>query len=81
MLHQLSEDHDIDPWFTKEDLAEILGEPDIIPTEGLTDPDEIPETPEEPIVQFGEVWKLGNHKLLCGDSTDQNQLQPLMEND
>jgi len=81
MLHQLSEDHDIDPWFTKEDLAEILGEPDIIPTEGLTDPDEVPETPEEPTVQFGEVWKLGNHKLLCGDSTDQNQLQPLMENE
>ena len=81
MLHQLSEDHDIDPWFTKEDLAEILGEPDIIPTEGLTDPDEVPETPEEPTVQFGEVWKLGNHKLLCGDSTDQNQLQSLMENE
>ena len=81
MLHQLSEDHDIDPWFTKEDLAEILGEPDIIPSEGLTDPDEVPETPEEPIVQIGEVWKLGNHKLLCGDSTDQNQLQPLMENE
>ena len=81
MLHQLSEDHDIDPWFTKEDLAEILGEPDIIPSEGVTDPDEVPETPEEPTVQFGEVWKLGNHKLLCGDSTDQNQLQPLMENE
>jgi len=81
MLHQLSEDHDVDPWFTKEDLAEILGEPDIIPAEGLTDPDEVPETPEEPTTQFGEVWKLGQHKLLCGDSTDQNQLQPLMENE
>ena len=81
MLHQLSDDHDIEPWFTKEDLAEILGEPNIIPSEGLTDPDEVPETPEEPTVQFGEVWKLGNHKLLCGDSTDQNQLQPLMENE
>ena len=81
MLHQLSEDHDIDPWFTKEDLAEILGEPDITPTEGLTDPDEVPETPEEPTTKFGEVWKLGNHKLLCGDATDLNQLQPLMENE
>ena len=81
MLHQLSEDHDVEPWFTKEDLAEILGEPDIIPTEGLTDPDEVPETPEIPTVQFGEVWKLGNHKLLCGDATDLNQLQPLMENE
>ena len=81
MLHQLSEDHDVEPWFTKEDLAEILGEPDIIPSEGLTDPDEVPESPETPTVQFGEVWKLGNHKLLCGDATDLNQLQPLMENE
>jgi len=81
MLHQLSDDHDIEPWFTKEDLAEILGEPDIIPSEGLTDPDEVPETPDEPTVQFGEVWKLGNHKLLCGDATDLNQIQPLMENE
>jgi len=81
MLHQLSDDHDIEPWFTKEDLAEILGEPNIIPSEGLTDPDEVPETPEIPTVQFGEVWKLGNHKLLCGDATDLNQLQPLMENE
>jgi DNA modification methylase len=37
---------------------------------GLTDPDEVPETPEEPSSRLGDVWVLGNHRLMCGDSTD-----------
>ena len=37
--------------------------------EGLTDEDEVPEAPEEPITKLGDIWKLGNHRLLCGDST------------
>ena len=39
-------------------------------TEGLTDPDEIPEVPEEPKAKLGDVYKLGKHRLVCGDSTD-----------
>ena len=39
-------------------------------TEGLTDPDEIPEAPEEPQAKLGDVYKLGKHRLVCGDSTD-----------
>ena len=35
----------------------------------MTDEDEIPEAPEEPICKLGDIWKLGNHKLICGDST------------
>jgi len=37
--------------------------------EGLTDEDAVPETPEEPITKLGDIWKLGNHRLMCGDST------------
>ena len=37
--------------------------------QGLTDEDEVPKTPEEPISKLGDIWKLGNHKLMCGDST------------
>jgi DNA modification methylase len=36
---------------------------------GLTDPDEVPPLPEEPVTQPGDLWLLGRHRLLCGDST------------
>lgn len=38
-------------------------------TEGLTDPDDVPEVPERPVSQMGDLWLLGRHRLLCGDST------------
>jgi DNA modification methylase len=38
-------------------------------TEGLTDPDEVPEVPAEPVSKLGDVWLLGRHRLVCGDST------------
>lgn len=38
-------------------------------TDGLTDPDEVPDVPEEPITKPGDLWILGEHRLLCGDST------------
>src|SRR5690606_23576633 len=37
---------------------------------GLTDPDDVPEVPETPGSQMGDVWLLGRHRLLCGDSTN-----------
>jgi DNA modification methylase len=39
-----------------------------IEVEGLTDPDEIPEPPDEAITKPGDLWILGDHRLLCGDS-------------
>jgi DNA modification methylase len=39
-------------------------------TSGLTDPDDIPETPERPTTLPGDVWLLGKHRLICGDSTN-----------
>lgn len=55
-------------------------------TEGLTDPEEAPPLPEEPIVRMGDLWELGEHQLLCGDATapaDVNRLPkaPLMVTD
>lgn len=39
-------------------------------TEGLTDPDAVPEVPETPVTVPGDVWLLGKHRIVCGDSTD-----------
>jgi site-specific DNA-methyltransferase (adenine-specific) len=78
MLHQLSEEHDITPWFEAEDLAEIMGEVEVIPPEGLTDADDVPEAPEDPTTKPGDLWILGHHRLLCGDSTSMDEVERLM---
>lgn len=52
--------------FDEKTLAGLLNDP----TEGLTDPDEIPEVPEDPVSVLGDVWVLGKHRLVCGDCTD-----------
>ena len=51
--------------FNDQQLNNILFEE----KQGLTDEDEVPETPEEPISKLGDIWKLGNHRVMCGDST------------
>tara|TARA_R100000700_G_C3173657_1_gene148174 strand:+ start:115 stop:1299 length:1185 start_codon:yes stop_codon:yes gene_type:complete len=57
--------------YEKSELDKILFEE----KQGLVDDDEIPELPEEPISKNGDIWILGNNKLLCGDSTDQIAIQ------
>ena len=47
-------------------------------TEGLTDPDEVPEAPEEPVTQPGDLIVLGNHRLLCGDATVATNVERLL---
>ncbi|HZL06631.1 MAG TPA: ParB N-terminal domain-containing protein, partial [Coriobacteriia bacterium] len=60
--------------FEPDELAAFLAEP----TEGLTDPDEVPELPEEPVSQPGDLYLLGKHRLLCGDSTNPDDVERLM---
>ena len=40
--------------------------------DGLTDPDDVPEPPADPVSKLGDVWLLGKHKIVCGDCTDAN---------
>ena len=47
-------------------------------TEGLTDEDEVPDVPENPVSQPGDVWILGDHKLLCGDATKTEAYKTLL---
>ena len=44
-------------------------------TVGLTDPDEVPALPEQPVTRSGDVWVLGRHRLVCGDSTDSKTVE------
>jgi len=60
--------------FSVEEITAFLAEP----TAGLTDPDEVPEPPEEPISKRGDLWRLGNHRLLCGDATKVEDVRRLM---
>jgi DNA modification methylase len=48
-------------------------------TDGLTDEDEVPEAPEEPTTRLGDVWILGKHRLMCGDSTSIDAVEKLTE--
>ena len=43
------------------------------------DEDEIPEPPVEPITKLGDIWQLGRHRLMCGDSTDEASVNRLMD--
>lgn len=52
--------------FADLELAALLAET----TEGLTDPDDVPDAPAEPVTVPGDVWVLGRHRIVCGDSTD-----------
>jgi len=62
--------------FSQEELSDILNA--VEPTEGLTDEDEVPEVPVEPVTKLGDVWLLGKHRVMCGDSTSIDAVEKLM---
>jgi DNA modification methylase len=59
--------------FTSDDLQFYVDEP--LP--GLIDEDEIPEV-EEAVTQTGDMWLLGEHRVLCGDATNKGDVEALM---
>ena len=61
--------------FSEDELSDILDKPI---TKGLTDEDEVPED-VEPIVEKGDIWQLGNHRLMCGNSCN-DDVRILMNN-
>ena len=61
--------------FSQDELAKLL-DPGI--KDGLIDPDEIPEPPDEAITKPGDLWILGDHRLLCGDSSKTEDVDRLL---
>jgi DNA modification methylase len=64
--------------FDEEELGKLLSAAQGV-TEGLTDPDAIPEPPDDPITQRGDIWVLGDHRLMCGDSGSVADLDRLLD--
>ena len=62
--------------FSEDELARLL-HPDL--QQGLTDPDAVPEPPDEPVTRPGDLWVLGNHRLLCGDSSLEADVDHLLD--
>jgi DNA modification methylase len=60
--------------FNLDEIADLLAEP----TDGLTDEDAVPDAPAVPITVEGDVWLLGRHRLMCGDSTSIDAVDKLM---
>ena len=66
---------DLISWGFTEDEMSFFDEE---PTEGLTDDDEVPEV-EESITKTGDIWILGEHRVLCGDATKKEDVERLMD--
>lgn len=62
--------------FTDEELERLLADP---LEEGLTDPDDTPEPPVDPVTVLGDVWVMGDHRLMCGDSTSTADMDRLVD--
>ena len=62
--------------FDPKELDSLL-EPEQI--DGLTDEDAVPDVPEEPTTKLGDIYQLGNHRLMCGDSTSIDAVDRLMD--
>ena len=62
--------------FDDKELNALL-QPEVV--EGLTDEDAVPDVPEEPKTKLGDIYILGNHRLMCGDSTSIDDIEKLMD--
>ena len=62
--------------FDSKELDELLA-PEVV--EGLTDEDAVPDVPDEPKTKLGDIYILGNHRLMCGDSTSITDVEKLMD--
>ena len=63
--------------FTDEEIADLLRDPEEVHA-GNTDDDAVPETPETAITVPGDIWLLGQHRLLCGDSIQMESVEKVL---
>jgi len=77
-LKELDDDIDLSLLgFDADELNALLNPVEL--TDGLTDEDAVPEVPDEPVTKLGDIYQLGNHRLMCGDSTSIDAVEKLMD--
>lgn len=64
--------------FSASELEDLMNQQDEEPESGLTDEDDVPEAPEQHVSNAGDVWLLGDHVLMCGDSTKEEDVKSLV---
>jgi len=62
--------------FDDDELAALMAE---AVTEGLVDEDQVPPEPETPVTVLGDIWQLGRHRVMCGDSTSIDAVDTLLD--
>ena len=62
--------------FSADELSQLMAP---APQDGLTDPDDIPAPPDAAVTQTGDLWLLGDHRLLCGDAAQAADLDKLLD--
>lgn len=60
--------------FNLDEIAAFL----VDKTDGLTDPDDVPEMPVDPVSMEGDIWVLGKHRIACGSSTDAHTVEAVL---
>lgn len=79
-IQELSDmDFDLDLIGFDEDALNIYLDDEATTIDLLTDEDDVPDVPVDPVTKLGDIWLLGDHRLLCGDSTDVLAVERLMD--
>lgn len=85
LLEGIVEEHGVDglvgTGFDGDDLDGLLADLVEDLPEGETDPDDVPEPPAEPVSKLGDVWLLGRHRVICGDSAAGTGIADVMADD
>ena len=75
----LAEDFDLSLLgFAEDELEALLQDPDLGEDGAAEGEDEVPETPADPVSVPGDLWRLGSHRLICGDSTSADVVAKLL---
>lgn len=69
----------LDVGWTDEELKDIFQIGNVSGSQGNTDPDAVPDPPAEPKAKYGDIYQLGRHRLMCGDSTKREDVEMLMD--